>query len=161
MGMVAIFFVLSCADFPTVASLVKGQAINHPLTQVVLTSLLSRSRSQSTDPSIDAFWARFKSAVISSDKNAVANLSQFPIQMPYGVASIRTRSQLVRRYRELFNVQANAQECFAESKPTIDANNRNRFEVGCKDAAGNEVVVYGFVRTKTGWKLKSLDNINE
>lgn len=116
---------------------------------------------QSPDPSIDAFWTRFKSAVLATDKNAVANLSQFPIEMPYGVASIRNRTQLIRRYRELFNVQANAQACFAESKPVVDASNRNRFEVGCKDSAGNEVVVYGFVRTRTGWKLKSLDNINE
>ena len=119
------------------------------------------SAHQSNDSSIDAFWTKFKAAVIAGDKTGVAAMSQFPIEMPYGVASVKNRSQLIRRYREVFNVQANAQKCFAESKPVIDAGNRNRFEVGCKDSAGNEVVVYGFVRTRTGWKFHSLDNINE
>lgn len=111
--------------------------------------------------SVDAFWARFKSAVIKSDKAGVAAMSQFPIEMPYGVASIKNRSQIIRRYRELFSVQADARKCFAEAQPVVDSSDRNRFTVGCKDAAGNEVVVYGFVRTRTSWKLKSLDNINE
>jgi hypothetical protein len=39
--------------------------------------------------------------------------------------------------------------------------NLNRFTIGCKDEAGNEVVVYGFLRTRNGWKLVFLDNINE
>ena len=67
----------------------------------------------------------------------------------------------LKRYRELFNTQANAAKCFAESKPEVDAANKNRFTVACKDAGGNEVVIYGFIRTRGVWKLKSLDNINE
>lgn len=113
------------------------------------------------DPSIDSFWVKFKLAVANSDKSGVATMSQFPIEMPYGVPAIRNRRQLIRRYRELFSVQADARKCFTEAQPVIEPNNRNRFTVGCKDVAGNEVVVYGFVRTRTGWKLKSLDNINE
>jgi hypothetical protein len=132
-----------------------AERIAHSLAVVFLPS------HQSNDSSIETFWAKFKAAVIAGDKSGVAAMSQFPIEMPYGVASVKNRSQLIRRYREVFNVQANAQKCFADSKPVIDASNRNRFEVGCKDSAGNEVVVYGFVRTRAGWKFKSLDNINE
>ena len=113
------------------------------------------------DPSIQAFWAKFKTAVTSGDKDAVAAMSQFPIAMPYGVPAIKTKPQLIKRYRDLFSVQANAVKCFAEAHPTVDPANKNQFTVGCKDQAGNEVVVYGFVKTRGIWKLKYLDNINE
>ena len=38
----------------------------------------------------DAFWERFRTAVIKKDKTAVANLSQFPISMPYGMGPCET-----------------------------------------------------------------------
>lgn len=113
---------------------------------------------QQSDPSVEQFWAKFKAAVQKSDKTSVASMSRFPIEMPYGVPKIRTRTQLARRWRDLFNVQANAAKCFEDAKPVVG---REGFSVGCKDAAGNEVVFYGFVHTKTGWKLEYLDNINE
>ena len=113
------------------------------------------------DPSVEQFWNKFKTAVQKSDKTSVASMSQFPIGMPYGVAKIRTRTQLARRWRDLFNTQANAAKCFEDAKPLVDPAAPNRFTVGCKDEAGNEVVVYGFSRTRTGWRLTFLDNINE
>lgn len=113
------------------------------------------------DPSVEQFWVKFKAAVLKSDKTAVAAMSRFPIEMPYGVTKIRTRAQLARRWRDLFNAQANAVECFADAKPVVDSTDANLFTVGCKDAAGNEVVVYGFKRGRAGWKLTFLDNINE
>ncbi len=76
-------------------------------------------------PSIQAFWTKFKMAVIKGDKEAVATMSQFPIGMPK-----------------------------AGNKP-------NSFTVGCKNSAGDEVVIYTFVLTRAGWKFKSLDNLNE
>ena len=121
----------------------------------------SLARASQSDPSIPVFWAKFKTAVASSDKDAVAAMSQFPIAMPYGVPAIKTKPQLLKRYRELFSVQANAVKCFAVSNPAVDPANKNRFTVGCKDRAGNEVVVYGFVKARGLWKLRSLDNINE
>src|SRR2546421_10399156 len=70
-----------------------------------------------TDASIDTFWAKFKTAVIKGDKEAVSTMCQFRINMPYRVASIRTKVQFMRRYRGLFNHQTDAAKCFAESKP--------------------------------------------
>ncbi len=128
---------------------------------VFTTSVCLGATAAQTDPSIDAFWTKFKSAVIKNDKETIATMVQFPIAMPYGVAAIRTKAQLLRRYRDLFNQQTDAAKCFADAKPEIDSANKNRFTVACKDAAGNEVVIYGFVRTRGVWKLKSLDNINE
>jgi hypothetical protein len=35
------------------------------------------------------------------------------------------------------------------------------FTIGCDNGSGEKVVIYAFSLTKTGWKFKSLDNINE
>ena len=113
------------------------------------------------DSSIENFWTKFKTAVTKGDKTGIAGMSGFPIEMPYGHAKIKTKAQLLKRYRELFNVQANAVKCFADAVPAGDAQDKNRFTVGCKDRAGNEVVVYGFAKKAGVWKLVSLDNINE
>lgn len=114
-----------------------------------------------SDPSIQTFWGKFKIAVNKGDTEAVASLSRFPIDMPYGSPRIKTKAQLSKRYRELFNVQANAVKCFGEATPKVNDDDKNRFTVGCKDKAGNEVVVYGFLKTSGVWKLIFLDNINE
>ena len=116
---------------------------------------------QQNDPSVEQFWAKFKAAVQKADKPSVASMSRFPIEMPYGVPKIRTRTQLARRWRDLFNVQANAAKCFEDAKPVVDPAAPNRFTVGCKDEAGNEVVVYGFLRTFAVAGIIFLDNINE
>ena len=124
--------------------------------------LPTTTKSFQGDPSIEAFWAQFKAAVIKGDKVAVGRMAQFPIEMPYGVKSVRTAAQLSRRYREVFNGETNAAKCFAESRPEVDPQNAKRFTVGCKiQNTGDVVIIYGFVRTKTGWKFNSLDNINE
>ena len=124
-------------------------------------AVCASAAAQQSDPSVELFWNKFKAAVQKSDKTSVASMSRFPIEMPYGVPKISTRTQLARRWRDLFNVQANAVKCFEEAKPVVDPGAPNRFTVGCKDEAGNEVVVYGFLRTRNGWKLTFLDNINE
>ena len=49
------------------------------------------------DNSISSFWEKFKSAVAKEDKVAVAALSQFPISMPYGMATIRTLLEGLKR----------------------------------------------------------------
>ena len=124
-------------------------------------AVCASAAAQQSNPSVEQFWAKFKLAVQKADKASVASMSRFPIEMPYGVPKIRTRTQLARRWRDLFNVQANAAKCFEDAKPVVDPAAPNRFTVGCKDEAGNEVVVYGFLRTRNGWKLIFLDNINE
>jgi hypothetical protein len=118
-------------------------------------------RSAQGDGSIETFWTKFKAAVLKEDNNAVTQLSQFPLGMPYGVPAVKTSAQLTKRYRQVFNGETNAAKCFAEARPVIDPGNKKRFTVGCKNAAGDEVIIYSFVLTRSGWKFKSLDNINE
>jgi hypothetical protein len=133
------------------------------VTLLLMVALLpTTTKSFQGDPSIEAFWSNFKAAVIKGDRIAVTRMSKFPIEMPYGMGSIRNAAQLSKRYREVFNGETNAAKCFAESKPEVDPQNAKRFTVGCKiQNTGDVVIIYGFVRTKTGWKFDSLDNINE
>ena len=108
-----------------------------------------------------AFWAKFKVAVTNGDKAAVADLTAFPVTMPYGVRSIRTKAELLSRYKQVFNGEANAAKCFATAKPQSDPQRPKEFIVGCDNGSGQEVIIYRFVLTKAGWRFKSLDNINE
>ena len=114
------------------------------------------------DAGINQFWDKFRDAVAKGNKTTVAAMSNFPISMPYGIASVRNKSQLIRRYRDVFNHDgSSASQCFSTAKPVIDPARPNYFTVGCKNLAGDEVIIYTFKRTPAGWKFLHLDNINE
>ena len=131
------------------------------LALMIISGLHTTARVSQPANSIDAFWAKFKAAVTNGDKPGVATLTQFPVSMPYGVRSIKTKSELITRYKEVFNRETNAAKCFATAKPEKDPQRPKEFSIACKNAAGDEVVIYQFVLTKMGWRFKSLDNINE
>ena len=126
-------------------------------TIITLSLLLSFTAADSTD----TFWQSFKTAVSKADVEAIARLSKFPLEMSYGIPAIKTKAQLTRRYKQVFKEQTDAAACFAKAKPEIDAENSKHFTVACPDAAGNEVVIYHFRQTATGWKFAGLDNLNE
>jgi hypothetical protein len=109
----------------------------------------------------DDFWQTFKTAVGKRDIETIARLSKFPIGMSYGLPTIKNKVQLTRRYRQLFNEQTDAAACFNKAKREMDEANPKHFTVACPDAAGNEVVIYHFEQTRTGWKFTGLDNLNE
>ena len=109
----------------------------------------------------DTFWEQFKAAVSKKDVDAVAALSKFPIGMSYGIASVKSKLELRKRYGQVFNEQTDAATCFSKARPEIDPENAKHFTVACPDAAGNEVVIYHFTQTRTGWKFTGLDNLNE
>lgn len=108
-----------------------------------------------------AFWQQFRAAVAKADSEAIASLSKFPIEMPYGFPTIKNKAQLRKRYRQVFNAQTNAAVCFSKAKPETDSANPKHFTVTCPDVGGNEVVMYHFELTRTGWKFTALDNLNE
>lgn len=114
-----------------------------------------------TASSFDSFWQSFKTAVSKRDIVTIARLSKFPLEMSYGIPSVKNRSQLTRRYRQVFNEQTNAAACFEKAKPEVNADNPKLYSVACPDEAGNEVVIYHFSKTTSGWKFTGLDNLNE
>ena len=111
--------------------------------------------------SAETFFQSFKTAVTKRDVETIARLSKFPLAMSYGIPAIKTKAQLSRRYRQIFNEQTDAAACFSKAKLEIDPENPKHFSVACPDAAGNEVVIYHFEQTRTGWKFSGLDNLNE
>ena len=75
-----------------------------------------------------AFWNKFKSAVIAGDKATVLKMTKFPLSMQYGVKAVKTKSDFLRRYNEIFNGEANAAQCFRDS-------NRKKNPVDMKSTA--------------------------
>ncbi len=111
--------------------------------------------------SVETFWQSFKTAVSKRDVETIARLSRFPLGMSYGIPTVKTKGQLSRRYRQVFNEQTDAAACFSKATLEKDPEDPKHFTVACPDAAGNPVVVYHFEQTKTGWKFTGLDNLNE
>ena len=111
--------------------------------------------------SAETFFQSFKTAVSKRDVETIARLSKFPLEMSYGIPAIKTKAQLTRRYRQIFNEQTDAAACFNKAKLEMDPENSKHFSVACPDAAGNEVVIYHFEQTRMGWRFTGLDNLNE
>jgi hypothetical protein len=132
-----------------------------PREGVLVASVSSPPKLAQGDDSIAAFWEKFKVAVIRGDKRSIQSLSQFPIEMPYGMPPIRTRTQLLKRYRDVFNHETNAANCFRTAQPETDPARPKEFTVACKNSAVDEVIIYSFKRTGKSWAFAGLDNINE
>jgi hypothetical protein len=110
------------------------------------------------------FRNKFKSAVIAGDNASVADMTKFPLSMPYSVKAVKNKQDFQRRYNEIFKGEANAAQCFAKAKPRKEST--QRYEVYCpfKDTPDdweNAPIRFIFELTKTGWKFAGLDNINE
>jgi hypothetical protein len=112
-----------------------------------------------------AFWKKFKSAVIAGDKATVAEMTKFPLSMPYLQKAVKNRADFLGRYDEIFKGEANAAQCFKSAEP--DKETDRRFGIYCpfKDTPNdweNAPIRFIFELTKSGgWKFAGLDNINE
>lgn len=109
------------------------------------------------------FWKKFSSAVISGDKTTLAEMTKFPLSMPYLVKAVKTKSDFLRRYDEVFHGDANAAQCFRNAEPQKES---GRYEIYCpfKETPTdkeNAPIRFVFELTKSGWKFAGLDNINE
>src|SRR5262245_30600747 len=112
-----------------------------------------------------AFWKKFKSAVIAGDKAGVAEMTKFPLSMPYGVKAVKNKEGFLRRYDEIFKGEANAPQCFAKVEPQKEDGGKG-YEIYCpfKDTPNdmeNAPIRFMFESTKGGWRFVGLDNVNE
>jgi len=110
------------------------------------------------------FWDKFKSKVIAGDKTAVAEMTKFPVSMPYGIKAAKNKEDFLRRYTEIFNGEANAAQCFASAEPEKES--ARRYSVYCPFKATpndreNAPIRFEFESTKGGWRFVGLDNVNE
>jgi hypothetical protein len=111
-----------------------------------------------------AFWKKFKSAVVAGDKAAVAEMTKFPLSMPYEVKAVKNKEGFLRRYDEIFKGEANAAQCFKSGEPHRES--ERRYEIYCPfketpEDKENAPIRFLFELTKTGWKFAGLDNVNE
>src|SRR5215471_1679303 len=111
-----------------------------------------------------AFWNKFRSAVIAGDKASVAEMTKFPLSMPYGVKAVKNKQDFLLRYDEIFKGEANAAQCFTSGKPRKES--AQRYEIYCPfketpDDMENAPIRFEFELANTGWKFAGLDNINE
>jgi len=117
------------------------------------------------DDSMNAFWEKFKGAVIKGDKETVAALSAFPISLGYRMGSIKNKTQFMKNYHYLFDRETNAAKCFRTAKPDFDKKRPKEFTVGCpfaKDSGGGgEPFMYSFKLTRNGWRFVGFENVNE
>jgi hypothetical protein len=110
------------------------------------------------------FWKKFSSAVMAGDKASVAEMTKFPLSMPYLVKAVKNKEDFLRRYDEIFKGEANAIQCFASAEPQKEC--ERRYEIYCpfKDTPEdkeNAPIRFVFELTESGWKFVGLDNINE
>ena len=110
------------------------------------------------------FWKKFRSAVIAGDKATVAEMTKFPLSMPYLVKAVKNKEDFLRRYNEIFKGEANAAQCFKSAEPRKESD--RRYEIYCpfKETPNdreNAPIRFVFELAKSGWKFAGLDNINE
>lgn len=118
----------------------------------------------SAQTNFNDFWTKFKAAVKAKDKTGVAAMTKFPLSMPYGMGSVRTKAQLNARYDKIFNGEVDSVRCFAVEEPQRET--ASRYTVACnfrgeKGLDSDKPFVYSFELTKAGWKFVGFDNINE
>lgn len=131
------------------------------LVAILILSLLPQAFGQSDFP---AFWKKFRSAVIAGDKARVAEMTKFPLSMPYGVKTVKNKEDFLRRYDEIFKGEANAAKCFKSAKPEKESAGRCGIYCpfkGTPEDWENAPIHFSFESTKNGWKFVGLDNINE
>jgi hypothetical protein len=131
------------------------------LAGILILSLFSSAFGESD---FSTFWREFKSAVIAGDKAKVADMTKFPLSMPYMVKAVKNKEDFLRRYNEIFKGEANAAQCFGSAEPRKESS--GRYEIYCPfketpDDWENAPIRFIFELTKSGWKFAGLDNINE
>lgn len=105
-------------------------------------------------PAMKLFWGKFQSAVAKNDKEAVAAMTKFPLSMPYGVRSIRTKAQLLKDYGKIFD--AETKKCFAAASPQVEDAKVKKFSINC-----GEAMMYWFEFSGGTYKFAAVDNVNE
>lgn len=120
---------------------------------IVIALPVGRANPVQSDKSFQSFWAGFKAAVVKGNSEAIGRLSKFPIGVSSPADSIKDRSELKRRFNEVFADKVSASECFAHNEPTRDTENREIFTVACRYDRGSDAAAYQFEYSGTGWKF--------
>ena len=126
---------------------------------ITASTVASSAQSWKDDPAFINFWQKFKTAVISNDKETIVALSSFPIRMPGRVRAVKNAADLRLRYNEVFTKRTSAAKCFArdDSDPVgqPEGIHPKAYAVFC-DLGTGDVLSYRFKLTSIGWKFVRL-----
>jgi len=139
-------------------SLIRGQ------TWLVGVLILLLCPNAFAESDFSAFWRKFKPAVIAGDKAMVAEMTKFPLSMPYEVKAVKNKEDFSRRYNEIFKGEANAAQCFKSAEANKESDRRYGIYCPFKDTPNdweNAPIRFIFELTKGGWRFVGLDNVNE
>ena len=133
-------------------------------TWLVAVLILSSLPNAFAESEFSTFWQKFKSSVIAGDRAAIADMTKFPLSMPYGVKAVKNKDDFLRRYNEIFKGETNASRCFPQAEQHKESD--RRYEVYCPFKGTpndweNAPIRFIFELTKTGWRFAGFDNINE
>lgn len=117
-------------------------------------ALSGQTARRASAPAFKPFWSAFKDAVAKNDKEAVANMTRFPLQMPYGVRSIGSKAAFIKSYAKIFD--AETKKCFAAAEPQLESGKVKGYTVSC-----GEAMLYWFEAVGGSYKFTSVDNVNE
>jgi Bacterial SH3 domain len=126
--------------------------------ETIRTGYQPKGAEETIDPEFATFWNSFKAAVIKRNKYAVAEMTQFPFQMPHLQQPVKTTAEFLKRYDAIFYGEADAAKCFENAKLT-----QKGVYCSFKNAPENadKPIYYYFEKTDAGYKFVGLDNINE
>src|SRR6476620_8686316 len=99
------------------------------LTWLVGTVILLLCPSAFAESDFSTFLGKFKSSVIAGDKAAVAEMTKFPLSMPYEVKTVKNKEGFLRRYDEIFKGEANAAQCFQGVEPHKESD--RQYDIYC------------------------------
>jgi hypothetical protein len=87
-------------------------------------------RVSATPKTFQAFYAKFRKAVIARDKVTVASLTRFPFDYGFdaGDEGTYTRRQFLKNFNNIFGTDAEAIAFFRRANPTVYPNGR-KFDV--------------------------------
>ncbi len=74
----------------------------------------ARSEDAQEKQSFAAFWTQFRAAVAKNDKEAVASMTKFPVE----IGENMSKAAFLKKYPEFFTRKVQA--CFAKEKPVSD-----------------------------------------
>ena len=92
---------------------------------MLLVAVTSTKGASTKDESFAPFWAQFKTAVASKNKEAIAGMTKFPFTY---MSDILTKTDFIKKCDAIFGTKV--QRCIRDAKP-VKADDRDSYSVFC------------------------------
>jgi hypothetical protein len=96
----------------------------------VAMSLALTAQAFAADAEFDAFWSKFKQALLKNDKNAIVTMTKFPYMLG---GNQLNKQQFLAQYNAMFS--AKTRKCMVKEKPLHD---KDCYEVFC----GEDIFIF-------------------